>query len=119
MIGDMMMKTPMLGLVLCLATSIAFAAPAARVPTNPCPKQYPNIDQSCQQVCQACYEAKYVVGEWNMGDGFWADCVAPLVTGKPAPKATSNDGRELPTFPSSMAPTGATCLAKSGTFWVK
>lgn len=89
------------------------------VPTNPCPTKFPNVDSSCQQVCQACYQAGYVVGEWNVGDGFWADCVAPIVSGKPAPKPPTNDGRQLPQFPQGLESVGATCKAKSGLFWRK
>jgi hypothetical protein len=115
-----MPKSILIALVVAVISQGAFAGnPGNRVPTNPCPKQFPNIDQSCQAVCEACYEAKYVVGEWNQGDGFWADCVGPLVTGKKPPKATTNDGRELPVFPANMAPTGATCMAKNGKFWEK
>jgi hypothetical protein len=107
----------MCALVAFSSAPAVFAAP--RVPTNPCPKQHPNIDPSCQQVCQACYQAKFVVGEYRIGDGFWRDCVAPLVTGGQPPRPPTNDGRELPVFPNNMRGAGATCFAKSGKFWEK
>jgi hypothetical protein len=90
-----------------------------RVPTNPCPQEFPSIDSSCQQICEACYKANYVVGEWGVGDGFWADCVEPLVMNKPAPKHPTNDGRELPSLPTGLESVAAQCKAKSGTFWKK
>lgn len=90
-----------------------------RVPTNPCPQQYPGIDSSCQEICEACYKANYVVGEYGFGDGFWVDCVEPLVMNRPPPKPTSSDGREVPKLPTGLESTAATCKSKSGAFWNK
>ena len=96
---------------------MAFSDGKIRKPTNPCLKKYPNIDATCQQVCAACFQANFVVGEAKIGDGFWGDCVSPIVTGRKPKLQPSNDGHGIPVLPTGLESIGAACLAKSGVFW--
>ena len=60
---------------------------------NPCKK---TLDPSCQQICQTCADAGYIVGQAKNGDGFWMDCVRPIITSTPEPAKAASTGHTLP-----------------------
>src|SRR4051812_23147302 len=44
----------------------------------------------CHQIAETCEKAGFIKGDWKKGDGLWADCACPAITGKANPKATKS-----------------------------
>jgi len=62
--------------------------------------QAKNLGPACQQICSACEGAGFIVGEAKIGDGFWVDCVHPIMTGGAEPAKAVKAGHPLPAAPS-------------------
>jgi hypothetical protein len=72
------------------------------------------LGPACQQICSACVSAGFIVGEAKIGDGFWVDCVHPLMTGSAEPAKAVKAGHPLPAAPSGgWAPVAAQCQASN------
>lgn len=85
-------------------TFSAFAAP------QPCANK--KLGPACLQICNACQNAGFIVGEANIGDGFWVDCIAPIMTGNPEPAKAVKANHIIPAAPGgNWAPVASQCQA--------
>lgn len=76
--------------------------------------QAKKLGPACQQICSACVGAGFIVGEAKIGDGFWVDCVRPLMTGSAEPAKAVKAGHPLPAAPSGgWGPIASQCQASN------
>ena len=68
-------------------------------------------DGPCKQVVEACQSAGFTKGKAKEGTGLWVDCVKPIMTGTPNPKAKNP-------LPQISAETITACKAKHPNFGV-
>ena len=64
----------------------------------------------CKQIIEACAKAGFVKGEAKEGKGLWADCINPIMQGKPAP------AKSVIALPSVDATLISRCKEKHPTF---
>ena len=65
-------------------------------------------ENPCEEVRAACEKAGFVKGEVKNGTGLWADCIIPLMQGKPQP---ANAKIKLPAVDPALV---SECKAKHG-----
>jgi hypothetical protein len=92
-----------------IALSLVSASAMAQTPTTTAPGTNP----SCEQVKAACFAAQFRPGQWKIGKGLEADCVRPLMTGKPQPKIAA---LPLPTMNPALATALSTCQSTNPGF---
>src|ERR1700733_10811217 len=71
----------------------------------PAPPPPPPTEPNCLAVYNACTQAGYIYGDAGHGNGLYRDCVGPLVTGTPPPKAPPPGVN----FPAQVAPQAKIC----------
>jgi len=73
-----------------------------------------NLGPACQQICKACVKQGFVVGGASDGDGFWAQCVRPIMTGTAEPEKAVKAGHTLPPAPEGgWGPIASQCQASN------
>ncbi len=97
-------------LSICGSTAFAKKAPHAANCTK-----IPSSAAACLEICKACESANFLVGDMQVGTGFYADCAEPIIHngGSHQPK---NAKQALPPAPASQswAQIGQQCQSQGG-----
>lgn len=59
-----------------------------------------NAPLSCQSIADACAAAGFTPGNWQTGDGYWRNCVNPILQGQTG--TVAGNSKPLPTVDSSL-----------------
>ncbi|MCX6118396.1 MAG: hypothetical protein NT027_12695 [Proteobacteria bacterium] len=70
-------------------TAFADEIPPASTTETTSPKDAKHsgrVTPSCDPIEAACKSAGFVAGDWKVKNGLWANCVSPIIRGKPVAK---------------------------------
>lgn len=98
-----------------LISAVTLFSMAALAGNNPHPAHCnaKRLSSACMQICEAC-ASSFTVGEANVGDGFWLDCVRPIMNGTPQPPKATQANHPLPAAPSGgWSSVAAQCKASN------